>query len=82
MTLCRSGSTSAALSFTASAAGDVKLVAYRKVGKRDKRVGSRTVSVKAGSQRIALRGNVAGARLKAGTWRVTLGSARVTFRVR
>jgi hypothetical protein len=82
MTLCRSGSSSAALSFTASASGAAKLVAYRKVGRRYKRVGSRTLTVTAGTQRLGLRGNLAGARLRAGTWRVTLGSARVTFRVR
>jgi hypothetical protein len=80
MTLCMSSS--AALRFSASAAGTVRLVAERRTGKRYKRVGSRTVTVKAGNQGISLRGNLAGARLRAGTWRVALGKARVTFRVR
>ena len=71
-----------ALSFSASLAGDVRLVAERRTGKSYKRVGSRTVHVSAGRQRMTLRRTIAGARLRAGTWRVTLGAARVTFRVR
>jgi hypothetical protein len=71
-----------ALSFLAGPAGDVRLVAERRVGTRYKRVGSRTVRVTAGRQRISLRRRLAGARLRAGTWRVTLGAARLTFRVR
>jgi thermitase len=71
-----------ALSFSAAPAGSVKLVAERRVGRAYKRVGSRTMHIGAGRQRIALRRTIAGARLRPGTWRVTLGSARVTFRVR
>jgi thermitase len=70
-----------ALSFSVAPAGTVKLVAERRVGRRYKRVGSRTLQVGAGRQRIALRRTLAGARLRAGTWRVTLGTARATFRV-
>jgi outer membrane biosynthesis protein TonB len=71
-----------ALTFSAAPAGSVKLVAERRVGRAYKRVGSRTVHLGAGRQRITLRRTIAGARLRAGTWRVTLGSARVVFRVR
>jgi subtilisin family serine protease len=71
-----------ALSFSVGSAGDVRLVAERRVGTRYKRVGSRIVHVAAGRQRISLRRSLAGARLRPGTWRVTLGAARLTFRVR
>jgi outer membrane biosynthesis protein TonB len=71
-----------ALSFSAAPAGEVRLVAERRAGNRYKRVGSRTVRVAAGRQRISLRRSLAGARLRAGMWRVTLGTARLTFRVR
>ena len=80
---CRScGAGSAALSFRASVAGHVRLTAYRRAAGRYKRVGARTVTVRAGKQRIRLGRRLAGAQLKSGRWRVTLGSARVTFQVR
>jgi thermitase len=78
----RPGKRSAKLSFTASAPGQVRLVVERRSGRRYKRAGSRTLTVAAGGQRAQLGTRVAGARLKRGTWRLTLGAARVTFRVR
>jgi hypothetical protein len=78
----RPGKRSAALSFTASAAGHVKLVLERRVGRRYKRAGTGTVAVTAGRQRTALGTRVAGVRLKRGIWRLTLAGARITFRVR
>ena len=72
----------AALSFTASAAGRVPLVVERRVGRRYKRAGAGTLAVTAGRQRTPLGTRVAGARLKRGTWRLTLAAARITFRVR
>jgi thermitase len=78
----RPGRRSAALSFSASAAGQVKLVLERRVGRRYKRVGSGTVGVTAGRQRAPLGVRVAGVRLKRGTWRLALAGARITFRVR
>ena len=80
--VCRRCAHAAALTFRSSLAGKVKLIAERRVGRRYKRVGSRTFAVAAGSGRIRIAGKVAGVRLKPGTWRVTLGAARVTFRVR
>jgi thermitase len=72
----------AALVFTASASGRVRLVAERRVGRRYKRAGAGSLVVAAGRQRTRLGTRIAGARLKRGTWRVTVGSARITFRVR
>jgi hypothetical protein len=76
------GSTSAALTFRATIAGRVRLTAYRRVAGRYKRVGARTVTVRAGKQRIRLGRRLAGAQLRSGRWRITLGTARVTFQVR
>jgi thermitase len=78
----RPGRRSAALSFTASAAGQVRLIVERRAGRRYKRVGTGTLAVAAGSQRTRLGTRIAGVRLKRGTWRVSLAAARVTFRVR
>jgi thermitase len=72
----------ASLSFTASSAGTVRLVAERRVGRRYKRAGAASLAVAAGPQRTRLGTRVAGARLRPGTWRLRLGGARITFRVR
>jgi subtilisin family serine protease len=78
----RPGRRSAALAFTASAAGRVKLVLERRAGRRYKRVGARTLTVAEGAQRTRLGGRVAGVRLKRGAWRLTLAGAQLRFRVR
>ena len=69
----------AALSFRASVAGRVRLTAYRRVGRALQARGRAHVAVRAGKQRIRLGRKLAGAQLRAGRWRVTLGTARVTF---
>jgi hypothetical protein len=76
------GRRSAALSFTASAAGSVRFVLERRTGRRYKRAGTGTLTVAAGRQRTPLGTRIAGVRLKRGTWRLSLAAARVTFRVR
>jgi thermitase len=76
------GRRSAALSFTASAAGSARLVVERRAGRGYKRVGTGTLAVAAGPQRTPLGTRIAGVRLKRGSWRLSLASARVTFRVR
>jgi thermitase len=78
----RPGRRSAALSFTTSAGGRVRLVLERRAGRGYKRAGTDTLTVARGAQRTRLGTRVAGVRLKRGTWRLTLAAARITFRVR
>ncbi len=77
-TACRART--AALRFTASHAGSAPLtVERRRCGRCRYVVISRTArTVTAGRQRLPL----ATLRLRRGSWRVTLGAARVAFRVR
>jgi len=71
----------AALAFTASRAGSAAVLLERRARGRYRRAATGTLTVTPGAQRVPLRTRVAGVRLRAGRWRVTLAGARVAFRV-
>ena len=81
----RSRARAAQLTFAAAVTGPVRVTLSRRVCRRKRchyvARGSRTVSVTEGAQRWALGPRVAGMRLAAGTWRVTLATADATARV-